>query len=146
MMRDFAMLALLVCLCSTSIPGYAQQVVESSAGVAVAPGSLQAMLQHRVVLRGTLGEDNIQLTLKPKQDEDGFEGEYFVFGQSARILLAGEIEQNELAMEESRNGKDVSGQWEGTLQRGLLSGTWSSFDGTVTKPFSLTLSLPQVHQ
>ncbi len=103
----------------------------------IVPGSLQDIVRKPLVLRGTLGDDKIQLSLRPKVDEDGLEGQYFVFGQGSRILLAGEVDQNDLMMEESHNGKDVSGQWEGSFKNGVLSGTWSTLDGTVTKPFSL---------
>ena len=126
----------------------AQQAVAGAAATtatapaAAAPGSLQDVLGKPAVLRGTLGEDRIQLSLKPKADEDGLEGHYFVFGQSAQILLAGEVDQNDLIMEESRNGKDVSGQWEGSFKNGLLSGTWSTLDGSVSKPFSLKVGSP----
>jgi hypothetical protein len=42
-------------------------------------------------------------------------------------------------MEESVNGKDVSGQWEGHRQGQSITGTWSSADGAVIKPFALQL-------
>lgn len=130
---------------------HAQQAVAGAAATtataattppAALPGSLQDVLSKPAVLRGTLGDARIQLSLKPKTDEDGLEGNYFVFGQSAQILLAGEVDQNDLMMEESHNGKDVSGQWEGSFKNGLLSGTWSTLDGSVTKPFSLKVGAP----
>ncbi|WP_050477263.1 hypothetical protein [Herbaspirillum rhizosphaerae] len=110
---------------------------QPGAAVAVVPGSLQDIVRKPLVLRGTLGDDKIQLSLRPKVDEDGLEGQYFIFGQGSQILLAGEVDQNDLMMEESHNGKDVSGQWEGSFKNGVLSGTWSTLDGSVTKPFSL---------
>lgn len=112
-----------------------------SATMAVVPGSLQDIVRKPIVLRGTLGDDKIQLSLRPKADEDGLEGQYFIFGQGSQILLAGEVDQNDLMMEESHNGKDVSGQWEGSFKNGVLSGTWSTLDGSVTKPFSLQTGL-----
>lgn len=116
----------------------AQQSGSAAATVtAIVPGSLQDIVRKPLVLRGTLGDDKIQLSLRPKADEDGLEGQYFVFGQGSQILLAGEVDQNDLMMEESHNGKDVSGQWEGSFKNGVLSGTWSTLDGSVTKPFSL---------
>src|SRR5450830_1595200 len=104
--------------------------------------SLQELVRKPLVLRGSLGADRVQLSLQPKADEDGLEGKYFVFGQGTQILLAGEVDQNDLMMEESQNGKDVSGQWEGSLNNGVLSGTWSTLDGAVSKPFSLTIGKP----
>jgi hypothetical protein len=109
--------------------------------MAVVSGSLQDLVRKPIVLRGTLGDDKIQLSLRPKVDEDGLEGQYFIFGQGSQILLAGEVDQNDLMMEESHNGKDVSGQWEGSFKNGVLSGTWSTLDGSVTKPFSLKTGL-----
>jgi hypothetical protein len=148
MMAGVARLLLVFALSGFSISIQAQQAVAgavattATAPVTAAPGSLQALLGKAAVLRGTLGDDRIQLSLKPKADEDGLEGNYFVFGQSAQILLAGEVDQNDLMMEESHNGKDVSGQWEGSFKNGLLSGTWSTLDGSVTKPFSLKVGAP----
>jgi hypothetical protein len=103
-----------------------------------------ASLQHRLmtqalVLRGDIDGEKIQLSLQPKKDEDGLEGRYFIFGQSAQILVAGEVAGDDLLMEESRNGKDVSGQWEGHRNGDRISGTWSNYDGTVSKPFFLQL-------
>ena len=115
----------------------AQQSGGATAATVIVPGSLQDIVRKPLVLRGILGDDKIQLSLRPKVDEDGLEGQYFVFGQGSQILLAGEVVQNDLVMEESHNGKDVSGKWEGSFKNGVLSGTWSTLDGSVTKPFSL---------
>ncbi len=110
-------------------------------GSAVAPaGSLQqSLMGHAVVLRGDIDGRQIQLSLQPKKNEDGLEGRYFFFGGSPEILVAGEVEGDDLVMEESVNGRDVSGQWEGHRQGNVISGTWSSADGSITKPFSLQL-------
>lgn len=120
--------------------------VAQSVPTAPATSSAQQHLGHwvgkQVVLRGTLGDQKIQMSLQPKPDEDGLEGTYFVFGQTQKILLAGEVQDNDLVMEESRNGKDVSGQWEGSLQGDTISGTWTAPDGSDSKPFVLKLSPP----
>lgn len=151
MMAGVSRLLLLFVLSGFTICTQAQQAVAGAAvtttptaasPAAATPGSLQEMLSKPAVLRGTLGDAQVQLSVKPKADEDGLEGKYFVFGQSAQILLAGEVDQNDLMMEESHNGKDVSGQWEGSFKNGLLSGTWSTLDGSVTKPFSLKVGAP----
>ncbi|RJG06231.1 hypothetical protein D3870_09595 [Noviherbaspirillum cavernae] len=93
-----------------------------------------------VSLRGTLGSEQIQINLRPKVPaEDGIEGDYFVFGKSQRILLAGEVDGNEVLMEESENGTDVSGQWIGTVDAGTFRGDWQSADGSVSKPFALKI-------
>jgi hypothetical protein len=96
-----------------------------------------------LLLRGTLGDAQIQVTLRAKADiEDGIEGDYFVFGSSQKVLLAGEVEGSDMFLEESENGTDVSGQWNGsfssdTIKGDTISGDWLSADGSVTKPFML---------
>jgi len=148
MTSGISRLLLVFALAGFTICTQAQQVVAGAAVTATPvlaaamPGSLQDVLSKPAVLRGTLGDERVQLSVKPKADEDGLEGKYFVFGQSAQIFLAGEVDQNDLMMEESHNGKDVSGQWEGSFKNGLLSGTWSTLDGSVTKPFSLKVGAP----
>jgi hypothetical protein len=98
-----------------------------------------------VVLRGTLGEAQIQMKLQPKADPaEGIEGEYIVFGRSGHILLAGETESSGLLMEESENGTDVSGQWEGQQDGAAVRGTWQSADGSDSKPFMLSPVDPAV--
>jgi len=109
---------------------------------ATASANLQDLLRKPLTLRGTLGSEQIQMSLQPKPNEDGTKGTYFIFGQSAQILLAGEADQNAMIMEESYNGKDVSGEWDGSFKDGVLSGTWSSLDDAVHKPFMLKLSTP----
>lgn len=103
-----------------------------------------ASVKHRFVqgvsLRGTLGSSMVQIDLRTKEEfEDGIEGDYFLFGQSHTILLAGEIEGNELFLEESVNGKDVSGQWNGKMAGDTIVGEWQSADGMTHKPFSLRI-------
>lgn len=91
-----------------------------------------------VALRGTLGDDQVQVNLRTKAEfEDGIEGDYFLFGSSQKILLAGEIEGDEMFLEESVNGTDVSGQWEGKLAGDAISGQWQSADSKTSKPFQL---------
>ncbi|WP_082584440.1 hypothetical protein [Noviherbaspirillum sp. Root189] len=91
-----------------------------------------------VTLRGKLGDGDIQVSLRTKEQmEDGVEGEYFYFGRSQNILLAGEIDGEYLFMEESENGTDVSGQWDGKLADNTISGEWQSADGKIKKPFTL---------
>ncbi|OWY29658.1 hypothetical protein [Herbaspirillum robiniae] len=99
----------------------------------------QELMTRAMVLRGDIDGRTIQLTLQPKKNEDGLEGRYFFFGGSPDILVAGEVEGDDLVMEESVNGRDVSGQWEGHRQGNAITGTWSSADGSVTKPFSLQI-------
>jgi hypothetical protein len=110
----------------------------AAAHAASAADAANGIFSRPVVLRGTLGDAQIQMRLQPKPDADeGIEGEYFVFGRGAKIVLAGETEDDALLMEESENGVDVSGQWQGSQQGETVSGTWTSGDGKITKPFSL---------
>lgn len=110
----------------------------------VAPTSaIPALFLKPVFLRGTVGDLNVQVAIRPKADiEEGIEGEYFIFGRSPKILLAGEIEGDILFMEESENGTNISGQWDGKLEGDTLSGSWMSADGLISKPFALKV----VHQ
>jgi opacity protein-like surface antigen len=110
-----------------------------AADAADATAAAGGMFSRPVVLRGTLGDAQIQMKLQPKSDPaEGIEGEYIVFGRSGQILLAGETESGGLLMEESENGTDVSGQWEGQQDGAAVRGTWQSADGSVNKPFVLT--------
>ena len=111
----------------------------NATNTAVAVASTAAPLfQKPVFLRGTLGDQNVQVNVRPKEQiDEGLEGEYFVFGRSLKILLAGEMEGTTLFMEESENGTDISGQWDGKLEGDTLNGSWMSADGLVTKPFNL---------
>lgn len=116
--------------------------VLSASAFAAAPleATGKSLFMKPVALRGMLGDAQIQVTLRTKEPaEDGIEGEYFVFGSSHRVLLAGEVEGHEVFMEESENGTDVSGQWDGKLAGETLSGEWQSADGKIKKPFSLRI-------
>jgi len=93
-----------------------------------------------ITLRGTLGNDRVQMTLRAKTDGSGVEGDYFIFGSGWRqILLAGEIEGNDMFLEESENGTDVSGHWDGTMSGDTISGTWQPAGGSGLKQFILKL-------
>jgi hypothetical protein len=92
-----------------------------------------------LLLRGALGGEQIQMRLRAKPDDEGVEGEYFVFGQGRQILLAGEFEKDGFWMEESANGTDVSGQWEGERRGQVLSGTWRGMNASDERPFILNV-------
>lgn len=117
------------------------------ASAPVAVSTAPVIFQKPVALRGTVGDVQIQVNLRPKEEVDeGHEGEYFIFGNSHKILLAGEIEKDGVIfMEESVNGTDISGQWDGKLEGDVLIGTWMSADGSITKPFSLKI-IPQAQK
>jgi hypothetical protein len=107
--------------------------VTKAAGAALAP-----LFARPVILRGTLDGAQIQMTLHLKPGEaDALEGDYFVVGRNDKVLLAGEFEEDALMMEESANGKDVSGLWDGVYDGAVLRGNWSSVDGSVLRPFVL---------
>ena len=114
-------------------------LLAGSVQAADADAAAGGLFSHPVLLRGTLGTAQIQMKLQPKADPaEGIEGEYIVFGRSGHILLAGETESGGLLMEESENGTDFSGQWEGQQDGAAVRGTWQSADGSVSKPFVLT--------
>lgn len=103
-------------------------------------GGTPGLFGKPVVFRGTLGGLPVQVSVRPKEiAEEGLEGEYFVFGRSQKILLAGELDADNFFLEESENGTSISGQWDGKLQGDMIRGDWMSADGAVSKPFSLKL-------
>lgn len=110
-----------------------------TAAVAAANGvAFSHLLSHPVVLKGTLAGAAIEMQLRLKPDESAaLEGSYVLNGQTGHVLVAGEFEQDALTMEESVNGKDVSGLWDGLYDGKTLTGNWSSLDGTVLRPFVL---------
>ncbi|MDO9421348.1 MAG: hypothetical protein Q7T66_11860 [Herminiimonas sp.] len=122
-------------------------VIAVPAAAPVAVSAAPVIFQKPVALRGTVGDVQIQVNLRPKAEVDeGHEGEYFIFGNSHKILLAGDIEKDGvLFMEESVNGTDISGQWDGKLEGDVLVGTWMSADGSITKPFTLKI-IPQAQK
>jgi hypothetical protein len=120
----------------------APTLAPSAGAVAAMSAAASGPFARPLTLRGKLGDKSIQMRLRPKpQADEGLEGEYFYFGRSAKILLAGEADGDDLVMEESENGTDVSGQWEGKRQGDSLRGTWTSADGTVTRPFELHIDV-----
>ena len=97
-----------------------------------------SLLAKPVTLRGKLGDQAIQVHLHLKEQiDEGIEGDYFLFGRTQKILLAGEVDNNTLSMEESENGTDISGQWDGKIDGNMIRGTWTSADASVTKPFEV---------
>lgn len=139
----FRLAALAICV-SSALAGEVKQGTAAK----VAPISFQAPL----VLRGTLGEEQVQMRLRPKAVAgEGLEGEYFVFGHSRTILLAGESEGANLFLEESENGKDVSGHWNARIDGDAISGDWAAPGGKMTKRFVLKVlpsgtKAPRTHQ
>lgn len=136
------LLSTLVALAAVSTGASAQtsaQTAAPAAQTAAAPGTNVPALFHKpVFFRGVVGDINVQVNIRPKADiDEGIEGEYFIFGNSHKILLAGEIEGDQLFMEESENGTNISGQWDGKLEGDTLVGSWMSADGSITKPFTL---------
>ncbi|WP_211465630.1 hypothetical protein [Collimonas silvisoli] len=121
-----------------STPVFADSV--DVAAVPAPAATVQNLFAKPLILRGTLGDAQIEMHLQLKADPtEGIQGHYVIAGQSAKILLAGESENTDVIMEESINGKDVSGEWAGKLLGNVFSGTWSTTDDAVTKPFALTV-------
>jgi hypothetical protein len=102
---------------------------------------LAQLFARPVTLQGTLNGAPIrmELHLKP-QETEALEGSYSTTDQGARVLLAGEFEEDALMMEESVNGHDVSGLWDGVYDGLTLTGNWSSVDGSVSRPFILRIT------
>ena len=114
-----------------------------------APGAVQPhILQAAGVYRGSLGQKQIQLTLRPKSaSTDSLVGEYFIFGEGQVIQLVAEIEPEGLTYEfwaeESRNGSDVSGEWQGSWRAAsanataMIEGTWRDENTQQALPIQL---------
>ncbi|SDY68738.1 hypothetical protein SAMN04515617_11955 [Collimonas sp. OK242] len=133
--------ALVLVLGAASAPLFAgnDKVGAEAADVATAPAAPN-LFAKPLTLRGKLGDAQIEMHLQLKPDPtEGIQGTYTIAGQSTKILLAGESENTDVIMEESINGKDVSGEWAGKLVDNTFSGTWSTMDDAVTKPFVLTV-------
>lgn len=139
--RAMVVAALLLGLTATPVFADGDKVTAASAAstasaapVDTAPG----LFAKPLTLRGTLGDAQIEMHLQLKPDpSEGIQGSYLIVGQSNQILLAGEAENTDVIMEESINGKDVSGEWAGQLVGNTFSGTWSTTDDALTKPFVL---------
>ncbi|MFZ6656133.1 hypothetical protein [Undibacterium sp. TJN19] len=100
-----------------------------------------------IELRGKMGGEQIRMHLQPKtEDRDSVEGSYVVLSgkrnQGKKILLAGEVSGNKLSMEESEDGVDVSGQWDGELKGNTIRGIWQSDDGKISMDFVIELLPP----
>ena len=119
---------------ATAPPASAQTVVP------VIRSPLIALLMKPVTLRGTLDTKPVAMHLRAKVPADeGIEGDYVLGDGVRKILLAGESENKKLSLEESENGIDISGTWEGVLDDRTLRGIWTSADGDTVKPFALVV-------
>lgn len=110
----------------------------------VLPPMSNTLFAKKIQLQGKLGKDTVKMQLQPKlEDADSVEGSYLVHGAKRnhgnKILLAGEVNGNKLTMEESEDGVDVSGQWDGELQGHTIRGIWQSDDGKRSENFVLEL-------
>ena len=133
-----------VAVALTLLAGFAAAPVLADNRNAAAAVAAQDRFATPLTLRGTLGDAQIEMHLQQKPDpSEGIQGSYVIAGQSAKILLAGESDNADILMEESVNGKDVSGEWAGKLVGNTFSGTWSTTDDAVTKPFALTVQSPR---
>lgn len=106
--------------------------------------SAAELFSRPVSLRGTLGQRKIQMRLQPHAEfEDSVQGGYFEFGhRSQKIALAGEYQGNELVMDESVDGTNVSGQWSGSVMGNTYSGNWYGEGESSAVPFALTVFEP----
>ncbi|HWZ47233.1 MAG TPA: hypothetical protein VNX00_03335 [Herbaspirillum sp.] len=138
MLRAQRLAFMLMLLLSSFLSAGAAVAADQTMPPPKAGARLAQLFVRPVTLRGTLNGAKIQMTLHLKPDEKAsLEGSYFLFGQNNKILLVGEFEEDALMMEESINGKDVSGLWDGVYDGTVLSGNWSSLDGSVLRPFVL---------
>ncbi|MDP9108085.1 MAG: hypothetical protein M3N23_03320 [Pseudomonadota bacterium] len=130
-----ALLTIVSCATALSAP--------LDAGAPLAQSPAAALLARPVLLRGILGDRRVEMQLHMKANPDeGIEGDYLLADRVGRILLAGETDNDTIALEESENGSDISGQWDGRVEGGVMRGTWLSADGSVSKPFELKVVEP----
>lgn len=141
-MRGLLAALVFVCASSFSVAGWAESVGPTPF-VSVQSTGVPSAFRQAATLRGTIGDDGVQVTIRPKVPADeGFEGEYFFFGQSLKILIAGDIDGELFQLEESQDGTHISGEWDGIVSGDKVTGTWVSADGSVTKPFALQIMPP----
>jgi hypothetical protein len=139
-MKYLLLSSLLWCGLSMAAEPVAVPPSTSTPAAPLAQSPAAALLARPVTLRGKLAEQPIQMHLRLKaQAEEGIEGEYFLFGRTQKVLLAGEADNNTLTMEESENGTDISGQWDGRIEGNVVRGTWTAADNVTIKPFELSV-------
>ncbi|MDB5775086.1 MAG: hypothetical protein JWP38_1219 [Herbaspirillum sp.] len=130
-------LAAMIC-CSLTMQTAAGADPDTADAAPAVRHPLAKLFANPAILRGTLGGAQIQMELHLKPGESGtLEGSYFIFGHTQKIQLAGEFEEDALSMEESANGQDVSGLWDGAYDGATLTGNWSTTEGVVVHPFVL---------
>jgi len=92
------------------------------------------------VYTGVIGDVPIHMRLGRKTGEiDSVHGEYTAGKGQAVRLVTGEYENGGFLMEESDDGTNVTGTWEGAIDaRGIVHGTWTDVaHGGGTLPFVL---------
>ncbi|HEU4620915.1 MAG TPA: hypothetical protein VFS42_01705 [Burkholderiaceae bacterium] len=94
------------------------------------------------IYRGKLGDALIQMRIAAKPDEPGsYSGDYFAYGGGQNVLVSGEIDEETFFLEESDDGRRISGSWEGKMiveaSRGYIVGVWKNADESETRPFRL---------
>lgn len=122
-------------------PQASPNAVLAAPGIGSSPGSTsggQLQAFHEGTYRGQIGSREVQVQLVlDRSAEDSVTGSYFFFGEGTNILLAGEFEGNQLHLEESQNGIDVSGTWDATMDSDHIRGTWNDDDETGHLNFDL---------
>lgn len=145
MNHRFALFVIAACACASSARG--QNDINSSAPCPAAVDTSQAQLlgRWRAELQGRSAPVLLQLTPHPLLRES-------VHGTLQRdgrmVLLSGDVDQGQLTLEESTDGKHISANWLGTVQDGScgkeIRGIWSS-DTTppISIPFVLRKQAPE---
>ena len=103
-------------------------------------GQAQLLGRWRAELQGRSAPVLLQLTPHPELSES-------VHGTLQRdgttVLLAGDVDQGQLTLEESTDGRRISANWLGTVQEGScgkeIRGTWNS--DTTNPPTSIPFVL-----
>jgi hypothetical protein len=127
----------------------------SSAGCVFAQSAIQPVgrplnaqePQWSGLYRGQRGDCQFEMRLQRRPEaNDSYEGQYFCFGEGIVKRIVAEIEvEGEIYTfwaEESENGTDVSGEWQGAqlAQAGgvvVWQGQWSNVQGEPVQSFSM---------
>ncbi|CBW74898.1 Hypothetical exported protein [Mycetohabitans rhizoxinica HKI 454] len=89
---------------------------------------------------GTLGARPIEMRLGAKSDDPtGIQGEYrFLDGAAGVVLVAGELDNGTLQIEESDDGTHITGNWVGKVAvDGSIQGERMNPDDSEPQPFEL---------
>jgi len=145
MKPSITLLLIAASACASSARGQNDIKPPQPCPAAVDTSQAQLLGHWRAELQGRSAPVLLQLTPHPELRES-------VHGTLQRdgttVLLAGDVDEGQLTLEESTDGKHISANWLGTVQEGScgkeIRGTWNS-DTTppISIPFVLRKQTPE---